>query len=75
MSAKNTPMRKPGAREMRGLSAICSEMDAAAQDMRTYRSTDERKRAEDILSGLRWLDAAIAKATGSQSIEVREQGR
>ena len=67
MSAQHTPMRKPGARELRGLNAIRSEMDAAAQDMRTYRRADERKRAEDIFAGLRWLDAAIAKAAGSAS--------
>lgn len=65
--AKHTPrrMRKPGARERRGLDAICSEMDAAAHDMRTYKSADERKRADDIFAGLRWLDEAIAKATAS----------
>lgn len=64
---KRTPgsMRKPGKREMRGLYAIRAEMDAAAHDMRSYHNTDERKRADDIFAGLRWLDAAIAKATGS----------
>lgn len=64
MSAR-TPMRKPGARERRGLDAIRSEMDTAAHDMRTYRTAAERKRADDIFAGLRWLDAAIDKAEGT----------
>jgi len=64
---KHTPLRKPGKREMRGLYAIRAEMDATAHDMRSYRNADERKRAEDIFAGLRWIDAAIAKATGSAS--------
>lgn len=67
MSAQHTPgpMRKPGKREARGLSAIRSEMDAAAHDMRGYHNAAERKRAEDIFAGLRWIDAAIDKATGA----------
>lgn len=67
MNTKHTPgvMRKPRARELRGLFAITSEMEEAANDMRMYRSADERKRADDIFAGLRWIDAAIAKATGA----------
>lgn len=67
-AAKHTPgLRKPGKRELRGLRAIASEMEAAADDMRGYHNANERKRAEDIFAGLRWIDAAIAKATGSAS--------
>ena len=73
-------LRKPGKREMRGLSAIRSEMDAAAHDMLTYRNADEHKRAEDIFAGLRWLDVAIGKAVdgsdlmdASDSLEARER--
>lgn len=67
VSAQHTPrrMRKPGKREARGLSAILSEMDTAAHDMRGYPGRAEKKRADDIFAGLRWIDAAIDKATGS----------
>lgn len=57
-------LRKPRSREARGLSAILSEMKAMANDMRTYRNTDEKSRAQDIFAGLRWINAAIAKAEG-----------
>lgn len=65
MTVRHTPglMRKPGKREARGLLAIRSEMEAAADDMRTYRDPDEKKRAGDIYAGLRWIDAAVDKAT------------
>ena len=67
MSTKHVPgaMRRPGKREARGLQAILSEMETAAQDMRSYPGRDEKKRADDIFAGLRWIDAVIAKATGS----------
>ena len=61
------PMRKPGKRELRGLSEIRNEMDTAAHDMRSYRNPDEKKRADDIFAGLHWIDAAIANATRSTS--------
>jgi hypothetical protein len=64
MAVNRTPLRKPGARERRGLQNILSEMETIAYDMRTYRNHDETRRADDIFAGLRWIDAAI-KAAGS----------
>ncbi len=65
-TGKHTPkLRKPGKREKRGLSLITAEMETAAQDMLGYKNPDEKKRAADIFAGLRWIDAAITKATGS----------
>ncbi len=63
MNTQHTPMRKPGKREARGLTLIRGEMEAMADGMRAYKNPDETKRAEDIYAALRWLRAAIAKAT------------
>jgi hypothetical protein len=70
MSAQHTPgakLRKPTAREQRGLANIRTEMQTIAEDMSTYKSREERQRGRDILAGLEYIKAAIAQATGSQS--------
>lgn len=69
MSAQHTPglLRKPGASVRRGLSCIRSEMAGVADAKASERDTDSRRDAADIRAALGYIDAAIAKATGSTS--------
>jgi len=70
MSAVHTPgprLRKPNKTERDGLSLVRNEMATIADDLRTYRDAEERKRARQINAALDYIDAAIAKATGRTS--------
>jgi hypothetical protein len=59
-------LRKPGAKQRRGLNSILLEMDTIVADMRTYRDADEKRRAADIVAGLEWIDAAIKLSEGKK---------
>ena len=58
-------LRKPGARVKRGLSSIHSEMGAVADAKASERDPDARREAKDIRAALRYIDVAIARATGA----------
>ncbi len=66
MSTQRTPapLRKPGAKVLRGLNAISSEMGGYA-DVKADEGKHGRSEASDIRAAIVWISEIITNLTGS----------